>query len=252
MNRVVAPSYTARTTAFATATGITDSTILGALNTFDLGLISNSLDTKMKAIYPFVGGDATKHSYNFFNTSLYQITWFGGITHSSSGVTGNGTNGYGNTNLVPSSVLSQNNTSIGVNISTDFNGVGADFGSAESGNTKALELQCREAGTLYYQVNATTNTSIANSSSIGLWTLSRLSSTFSTLYKNGSSFHSNSVSSAGLSTYSLCLLAVNQANNIYYPSPRRQNFAFVSDGLNSTDVSALSTLITNLQTTLGR
>ena len=67
MNRAVVSSYTARTTAFATATGITDATILGALNTFDLGLISNSLDTKMKAVYPFLGGTASTHKYNFMN-----------------------------------------------------------------------------------------------------------------------------------------------------------------------------------------
>lgn len=244
--------YTARTTAFATATGITDVTILGALNTFDLGLISNSLDAKMKAVYPFVGGDATKHSYNFINPSLYQITWFGGITHNASGVTGNGTNGYGNTNLIPSTTLSQNNTAIGVNISSDYNGVGADFGSREVAGAKGLTLQTREANSVYYQVNSATNSSTSNTSSIGLWTLSRLASNLSTLYKNTSSFHSNTSVSDNLSPYSIYLLSFNQTNSMYYPSPRRQNLAFVGNGLNGSEVSALSTLVTNLQTTLGR
>lgn len=246
------PALTARTTAFATATGITDTTILNALNTFDLGLINNGLDTKMKALYPFVGGDASKHSYNFINTSLYQITWFGGITHNSSGVTGNGTNGYGNTNIIPSNILTQNNTSIGVNISSDYNGVGADFGARDTSGLKGLALQTREANNIYYQINSTTNSSTSNTSSIGLWTLSRLASNSSTLYKNTLSFHSNTVVSDGLSSYSIYLLAFNQANTMLYPSPRRQNFAFIADGLNGSEVSALSTLVTNFQTTLGR
>ena len=256
---IAAPSgggYTTRTTAFAAATGIADTTILNALNTFDTGLISNGLDTKMKALYPFVGGTSNTHRYNFMDArdldAAFRITWFGGITHNASGVTGNGTNGYGNTNLIPSTTLSQNNVSIGVNISSNYNGVAVDFGSAENGLAKALVLQAREAGTLYYQVNASVNSFVANASSIGLWTLSRLSSTSSTIYKNGSSFNSNSAASTGLSSFSLCLFAVNQANNIYYPSPRTQNFAFISNGLNSTEVTSLSTLITAFGTSLGR
>lgn len=87
MNKSV--GYTSRTTAFASATGITDVTILGALNTFDLGLISNSLDTKMKALYPFVGGTATTHKYNFMDSrdlnAAFRLQFSGGFTHSSTG-----------------------------------------------------------------------------------------------------------------------------------------------------------------------
>jgi len=237
---------------FITATGITDSTQKTAINQLVLDLKDINVWSKMKAIYPFVGGTATKHSYNFINPSLYQITWFGGITHNASGVTGNGTNGYGNTNLVPNSVLSQNNTSIGVNISSDYNGVGADIGSNESGGFKGLSLQTREANGVYYQVNADSNSTTTNTSSIGLWTLSRLASNSSTLYKNTTSFHSNSATSSGLSSYSIYLLSLNQANGMRFPSPRTQNFVFIADGLNITEVSALSGLISTLEITLGR
>jgi len=96
--------YTARTTAFATATAITDTTILNALNTFDLGLISNGLDTKMKAVYPFVGGTSTTHQYNFFDPRnldvAFRLQFYGGWTHNSNGVTGS-TNAYADTYLNP-------------------------------------------------------------------------------------------------------------------------------------------------------
>ena len=92
-----------RTAAFAAATGITDTTILNALNTFDAGLISNGLDTKMKALYPFVGGTATTHKYNFMDArdldAAFRLTFNGGWTHSVNGIQGNGTNTYANTNL---------------------------------------------------------------------------------------------------------------------------------------------------------
>ena len=95
--------YTARTTAFATATAITDTTILNALNTFDLGLISNGLDTKMKALYPFVGSTATTHKFNFMDARdldvAFRLQFNGGWTHSSTGALPNGTNAYADTFL---------------------------------------------------------------------------------------------------------------------------------------------------------
>ena len=74
--------YTARTTAFLAATGITDTTIANALNAMDLALIAAGLDTKMYALYPIVGGTATTHKYNFMNPAdtdaAFRLTFSGG------------------------------------------------------------------------------------------------------------------------------------------------------------------------------
>ena len=106
-----APSYTARTTAFATATAITDTTILNALNTFDLGLISNGVDTKMKAVYPFVGGTSTTHKYNFMDArdldAAFRLQFSGGWVHSANGALPNGTNALANTYLIPNVNLTE-------------------------------------------------------------------------------------------------------------------------------------------------
>ena len=74
--------YLPLTTAWIAATGETDTTILNALNTFEAGLNANSLTTKFNAIYPMVGGNDLKHSYNFINTLTFQISFLGGWTHS--------------------------------------------------------------------------------------------------------------------------------------------------------------------------
>jgi len=50
--------------AFLTAAGITDATITAAIDTLVLDLKGYGIWTKMKAIYPFVGGTATTHKYN--------------------------------------------------------------------------------------------------------------------------------------------------------------------------------------------
>jgi hypothetical protein len=108
MNR--SAGYTARTTAFATATGITDATILGALNTWDLYIISNGLDTVYKQVLFLAAGTSGRAIVNFMNTSTLTATPIGGLTFSSSGVLGNGTNSYFNSNFKPSVQLSSQNS----------------------------------------------------------------------------------------------------------------------------------------------
>jgi len=87
--------------AFIVAAEITNITQQSAINTLVVGLKADSLWTKMSAIYPFVGGTATTHKFNLKDPrdldAAYRIQFFGGWTHNSNGITGNGTNGYANT-----------------------------------------------------------------------------------------------------------------------------------------------------------
>jgi len=105
---------------FISAAGITDPTQQNAVNSLVTDLKGYSIWTKMKAIYPFVGGTSSTHSYNLKNTAQYQITWNGGITHSSNGVQFGGVNGYGNTGLNAGSVLGQNSTHFSFYSRTDI------------------------------------------------------------------------------------------------------------------------------------
>ncbi len=105
-SNTVAQVLTVRTNSFLTASAISDATIRGGLNTFDIGLISNSLDTKMKAVYPFVGGTASTHRWNFMNAvdtnAAFRLTFSGTWTHSSTGAKPNGTNAFADTYFIPS------------------------------------------------------------------------------------------------------------------------------------------------------
>jgi len=84
---------------FITAASITNSTQQTAIYKLVNALKSYGLWSKMRAVYPFVGGNATSHSLNLINTGLYGLTFSGGWTHSSTGALPNGTTGYANTNL---------------------------------------------------------------------------------------------------------------------------------------------------------
>lgn len=83
---------------FITATGITNTTQINAINqlVIDIKAVTGLWD-KMKVIYPFVGGTANSHKYNLKDTSAYAITWGGIVVHDSTGIKGNGTSGYGDT-----------------------------------------------------------------------------------------------------------------------------------------------------------
>ncbi len=85
--------------AFITATGITDTKQISAINKLVTDAKAAGVWTKMRVLYPFVGGTPARHSYNLKDPASYQITWGGTVVHDSTGIKGNGTSGYGNTNF---------------------------------------------------------------------------------------------------------------------------------------------------------
>mgnify|MGYP003403117835 FL=1 len=107
---VIFETNTARTAAFILATGITDPVIIAALNTFDLGLISNSLDSAMIAMRIFVGGNAIDEAVDFFANR--NIAFNGGWTFPN-GALGDGTTGYYQSNIVPDTDMTESDYSYG-------------------------------------------------------------------------------------------------------------------------------------------
>jgi hypothetical protein len=245
--------YTTRTTAFATATGITDTTILGALNTFDLGLISNGLDTKMKALYPFVGGTATTHQFNFMDArdlnAAFRLTFSGGMTHSSNGVQFGGVNGTADTYLVPSATLGLNSTSAGIYSRTNNASSIADLSNTDgSSNFYAPNMYIRFGGTAYYCVNTSGQGTIANPDSLGFYLTNRIDSAQHKLHKNGALFASENRPSTSLANGTI---VVGRIAGGYFSD---RQYAFMTIGLGLTDAEALNlyTLTQAFQTTLGR
>ena len=84
--------------AFITAAAITDSTQQNAINTLVLALKGYSIWTKMKAIYPIVGGTASQHKYNLKDPRdldvAFRLAFATGWTHSVNGIKGNGTTAF--------------------------------------------------------------------------------------------------------------------------------------------------------------
>jgi hypothetical protein len=87
--------------AFITAAGITDATQQSAINTLVTDLKGYSIWTKMKAIYPFVGGTSSTHKWNLKDprdlNAAFRLVFNGGFTHNQYGIQPNGVNGYADT-----------------------------------------------------------------------------------------------------------------------------------------------------------
>jgi hypothetical protein len=246
----------AAVSAFLTATGITDTTITSALEDLVADLKSYSIWDKMKAIYPFVGGTATTHKFNLKDArdtdAAFRLAFNGGVTHSSNGIQGNGTNGYANTFLTPSATLSQNSTHVSLYSRTDINTLTFDMGSANAGLINGLNFTTRSSNnTGYYTCNGT-QFSTASPSSVGYYMMNRTASNLTKVFKNNNLAVTNTTLSTGLNNSSIYILGLNVNNALNYVRGGSYSFSTIGDGLTDEDSANLYYSVQKFQTTLGR
>ena len=252
--------------AFLTAAGITDPTISGAINTLVVQMKADNIWTKMKAIYPMVGGTASTHKFNLKDPrdldAAFRLVFNGGWTHSSTGATPNGTNGYANTYLAPSSVLGANSASIGYYsrtnsaISNEIAMGVLNFISGGSGlnlvirrNTNLNSFRATESGGANALVDST------SIDSRGLTSGSITSSTSRKLYKNGTLLATNSSNYTWdrASNNIIIGAALDTGTSlVQYYTNKECAFNFISDGLTDTEAANLYTAVQAFQTTLNR
>jgi hypothetical protein len=243
------PSYGTLTTAWIAATGETDLTILGALNTLETDLTTYGLTAKMKALYPFVGGTSTKHSYNFVNTAAYQLSFVGGWTHSSNGALPNGTNAYADTGI-KRNVMAANSAAFGVYIRNNNNDLRADIGVTDA-NWNTLV-----SGVIYSAINSSNPRLLgATATSVGFTHASLTSaSSFHRVYRNGALFATDNEASSGTNgtTLNFYIAAQNNGGSAIWYSNKQLALTFLSDGLNATEAANFYTAVQTYQTALSR
>ena len=246
------PSFDSDAQSFMTSASITDSTQQAAVNYLVTDLKSNNLWTKMKAVYPMVGGNATSHSYNLKNPSQFQITWNGGITHSSTGVLFNGTTGYGNTNFNPSSELNISSNFMSQYIRTNNSDTASSMGCFTGvGQAYILNID----GTNVTSRNTSAVISGSTTTRLGLSATVRTSPSINGLFKNSTKiFTGNTEGGTSYPNYNMFIGQFNFLGSPYagYYSTNQYAFATIGDGLTDTDASNLYTIIQNYQTILSR
>lgn len=199
---------------------------------------------------------SNQFKYNLVNPvdsdAAFRLVFNGGWTHSANGATPNGTNGFADTKLVPSSVLSLNSTHISCYTRTNTS-VLAPLLSSEDAITynNGLFIWPKYSGNLYsVRINDNSSdsaTAVANTQ--GLHLATRTASNVKKYRHNTTQIFANTTASTSLNTSSIYVGA--SRNNANY-STHQTAFATIGDGLTDTEAANLYTRVQAFQTALSR
>lgn len=205
---------------------------------------------------------SNQFKYNLVNPvdsdAAFRLVFNGGWTHSANGATPNGTNGWANTYLQPSSVLTQNSTHLSFYSRTqDTSKSGLDISSFTLAPAAHLAL------TAYYNSLTTgisvqylypTDSAIGYSGSTqGLFIGSRINSTSNKLYRNAAILGTRTTANTTfLPTNNIAIAANGQTGSMGEYQNRQCAFASIGNGLTDTEASNLYTRVQAFQNSLNR
>ena len=255
--RVTAPPIDPDAQAFITAAGITDNTQKSAINTLVLDMKGYGIWTKMKAIYPFVGGTAATHKWNLKDPqdldAAFRLVFNGGWTHSSNGALPNGTNGWANTFFNTDDVTTTGLQSYGVYLRTNptfaVNTIEYPTGLRNGiyhirvTNTSPTLLNFR-SGNISDNISGITGFNAQSRSSNTLW-YGINNSTITNLSSSSSTLGAETINTFSLGAYS-------NLGTIANFSTQQLAFAFYGEPLLSSEMTNYYTAIQTYQTTLSR
>lgn len=227
---------------------------LNSYGLIDLNDSSGASDLYYTIYLPF-HGSASQNKYNALRPTDtdadFRLTFYGGWTHQSTGLLGNGSNAYGDTHLNENTILTFEDAHISVYSRTDTDGLYCDIGV--TGNALyETNIFSKYSNVFYPRVQAT-NSGIANSAnSKGLFIANRVSSTEVRAYQDGSlkqiTNTSNNKSSANIYIGALNRAAVG---DIAFYSPREYTLFSIGKGLTDQRMSDYTTCVNTLMTALG-
>jgi hypothetical protein len=239
--------------AFFTAASITDNTQKTAVNTLVTDLKTANIWTKIKALYPFVGGTAASHKWNLKDPrdldAAYRLIFSGGWTHSSTGALPNGTNAYANTFLSPISNLvstsgfgyySRTNSTIGNQ---------ADMGLLTYMPVKSFALT-RVSTLSYFSANGDADSSFTDTDTRGFYQVYRTNSTTVKALKNTTSY--SATLPVAIPSGVVIIGARNENTLPSLFSFKEFAFTYIQENFNDTDAANLNTAVQSFQTTLSR
>jgi hypothetical protein len=202
---------------------------------------------------------ASQFKYNLVNPvdsdAAFRLVFNGGWTHSSTGATPNGTNGYADTKLVPSTVFpSINNGSFGMYFNTNRAAANIAQGAYSSANSSIVGMYPRYSGDIFYGYINTHNGAASTTTAVntlGFRAISRTSSTNNILQYNGNQNNATQAS-LGNTVHSVYLGALNYAGVASDYDSIRIAFNYLSESLSSTELGNLYSRVNTFQTALSR
>ena len=242
---------------FVTNAVITNNTQQVAINNLVKDLKTANLWTKMKALYPFVGGTASTHKWNLKDprddNSAFRLSFVNGWTHSSTGALPNGVDAFADTFLSPSASLSLNSTHISGYLRTNINW-DAPILSTENAGTYANGLYIYPKQYSFgYSVRINDSSSASGGTNLdeirGLHLATRTASNVKKYRYNTTQKFSLTTASTALNLSSIYIAKSRNNPNFF-----SNQIAFISigDGLSDTEAANFYTAVQAFQTTLSR
>ncbi len=247
--------------AFLMAAGITDGTQAVAINTLVIRMKADGVWTKMKAIYPFVGGTAASHKWNLKDPrdldAAYRLVFNGGWAHTGTGALPNASNTYADTKLIPNSALTLNSTHLSFYSRTDSAIGGADFGLSLTNPSMNMFTKWTDNYAYHDHYSSGADRLTINMSGIStsaFFISTRTSNTSLKVYRNGNQIGVTTINQNvnSLPTSSIWISAHNSNGSYSRPSNRETSFASIGDGLTDAEATSLYNAVQAYQTTLGR
>jgi hypothetical protein len=208
-----------------------------------------------------VGGTATTHKYNLKDPQdtdgAFRLTFAGGWTHASSGALPNGTTGYANTHIDPSTDLTANDMAFNFYSVTDVVG-GVEFGCITTGSTQILQMRIEGASDpspqLFDAYNSSGGRLLGGSTGVSnnFHSFIRQSSTSAQIHINGSQTINSGTGGGTVPTHDLYLSGRNNIGTADAFDDKECAFASVGDGLTPAEVTSLYVRVSNYNTLLGR
>jgi hypothetical protein len=238
--------------AFLNAAGITDPLITSAINTLVIDLKINDLWNKIQAAYPFVGGTSNTCKFNLKNpantNAAFRITFAGGVTYNSTGITGNGINGTANTHYVPILQGLTNSQHICIYQRNDLGATLSIHGAIGlSPNNNRVDIGRQTIS--FMAINQVSSDTVTDAVGVGFLIGSRTASNVSSLYRKTVKIIASTTASTGLANVNTIHFC-SRVNTLHSAA----NLAYAGMGFGLTDAECViySTLVQNFNTTLGR
>jgi hypothetical protein len=249
----ITPSVDPDAQAYITAAGITDATEQAAVNQLVLdlkgtGSTTNNTDvwSDSYTIYPLSPTSLTAAEYNLKDPTQ-NITWLNSPTHATTGITGNGTNAYGDTNWNPTTEgVDIYNT--GLTYSGEYSN--SDYAMGVLQASRYMALRNNNSTRIAYIGTSGSAVSFANTTRL-VTTSSRTDKFLNQIYKNGV-FESQNTTSAGSTNLApnanVFILALSNSGVLTAPFAGEIDFVAVHKGLSANQVQDLSDAITTYNT----
>lgn len=212
--------------------------------------------TKYVALYPFIGGTAASHKYNLKNPldadAAYRITFSGTITHNGFGATGVGGGlAWGNTHLIPDTVLSLNDTSI-FRYTNSAGSDTYDMGIFRPGYHLYMRLS-QVGNAMDNGVNSSGFSVIAQSSTpVAMAIHSRKSASEWKAYYSGNSPITVSSAAGTLAYEAIPIMALMNVGSINNHSLANFSYAGIGGGVTDDEATLLTTIVHDFQKKLNR